>query len=263
MSRQLDNAFEIFKSCFGYLGLNREQFSELSGFDDSEMIECDGGFALINKDCVKMLIVSAKKQGKGLGTSLLSKCERVIVKDGYDRAVLGCELLHGAPTESCGFFEKRGYTFGSEYAEMCVDLSHYSDPLPENSTRFGFYNGEIEQLQAAVADVDEDWVQYVDGNNEYFCGYADENPISFCIFEDNVINLASGGAMRCGSVGCVGTVPQFRKHGIGLKMVSLALEELKRRSCDKCFIHMTHLWDWYARLGAKVILKYREGEKTL
>ncbi len=263
MSRQSDRAFEIFTSCFGYLGLSEKRFWELSEFDSSEIAEIDGGFALVKNNRIELLTVSPEKQGKGLGGKLLSQCESIVEKNGFDRVLLGGELLCGAPEESCSFFEKRGYSFGNTYAEMYVDLSGYADPLPENTADFGFYGGGIEELKAAVAKVEDDWVQYFSGENEYFCGFVDKEPISFCVFEDDVNCLAAKGSERCGSVGCVGTVPEFRKRGIGLKMVSLALDELKRRGCDRCFIHMTHLWNWYGKLGAKVILKYREGEKRL
>ncbi len=263
--RRSDKAFKIFTECFGCLGLNEKRFAELSGIDSPEitLTETDGGLALIRDNRIELLMVSPENRGKGIGGRLLSECENIIRRNGFDKALLGGELLCGAPEESCGFFEKRGYGFGNMYAEMYIELSGYADPLPENNAEFGFYGGGIEKLKANVAKVDDDWVQFFGEDNEYFCGYADGEPISFCIFEDDVSCLASRGAERCGSVGCVGTVPEFRKRGIGLKMVSLALAELKRRGCDRCFIHKTHLWDWYGKLGAKVILKYREGEKRI
>jgi len=261
--RRSDKAFGIFTECFGYLGLNEERFGELAEVETSELAEVDGGFALIKGSHIGLLMVSPEKRGAGLGKELLSQCESIIRKNGYDKALIGGGLLCGAPEESCGFFEKYGYGFGNVYAEMYVDLSDYADPLPENNADFGFYGGGIEELKAVVAKVDDDWVQYFNGESEYFCGFVDGKPVSFCGFEDDGSFLASKGALRCGNVGCVGTVPEYRKRGIGLKMVSLALTELKRRGCDRCFIHMTHLWDWYGKLGAKVILKYREGEKRL
>ncbi|MDE6592180.1 MAG: GNAT family N-acetyltransferase, partial [Oscillospiraceae bacterium] len=86
---------------------------------------------------------------------------------------------------------------------------------------------------------------------------------SFCILEDDVICLLSGDGEKVGSIGCVGTVPKFRRQGIGLKMVSLAAEELKKQGCGKVFIHYTHVYDWYARLGFKPFLKLKMGGKKL
>lgn len=260
--RLSDKTFKIFTDCFGYLGLNEERLAGFEEFNGSELAENDGGFALVKNDHIELLMVSPEKRGKGFGKELLTRCEGIIRKNGFDTAKIGGGLFSGAPEESVGFFEKRGYAFGNAFAEMCVELGGYADPLPDNSADFGFYS-DIEELKAAVAKVEEDWLQFFDGENEYFCGFVDGKPVSFCIFEDDVNCLASKGSERCGSVGCVGTVPEYRKRGIGLKMVSLALAELKKRGCGRCFIHMTHLWNWYGKLGAEVILKYREGEKRL
>ncbi len=260
--RLSDKAFKVFTECFGYLGLSEERLAGFEDFNGSELAENDGGFALVKNDRIELLMVSPEKRGMGFGKELLTRCEGIIRKNGYDRAKTGGGLLSGVPEESVGFFEKRGYSFGNTYAEMCAELRDYTDPLPENYADFGFC-GDIGELKTAVAKVEDDWVQYFGEENEYFCGFVDGKPVSFCIFEDDVDCLASKGTERCGSVGCVGTVPEFRKRGTGLKMVSLALAELKKRGCTRCFIHMTHLWDWYGKLGAEVILKYREGEKSL
>jgi len=57
-----------------------------------------------------------------------------------------------------------------------------------------------------------------------------------------------------GVPGCVGTVPRFRRQGIGLKMVALACEELRKMGCDTGFIHYTGVAHWYARLGFQTFL---------
>lgn len=57
-------------------------------------------------------------------------------------------------------------------------------------------------------------------------------------------------------LGCVGTVPQYRNRGIGLRMVDLATLFLKNEKCDKAYIHYTHIDKWYAALGYQVFARF-------
>lgn len=254
--------YEIFGACFPEIKLTSEQFTRLAEGGSSQRTAYDGGFALTEDDRVTLLAVHPDHRGRGVGTRLLADCEQSIARRGFGSAVLGGDLLCGAGDACRGFFEKRGYILGEEYSEMYADLSEYCDPLPENEARYGFYGGDIGALRDAVAAVEPEWVGYFDGNGDYFCGFLDGRIVSFCIFEDDVLSVVSDGS-RCGSVGCVGTIPKARRRGIGLKTVSLALCELKARGCGRCYIHMTALDGWYGKLGAKVLLKYRQGEKQL
>lgn len=80
-----------------------------------------------------------------------------------------------------------------------------------------------------MAETVPDWVQYF-GGSKVFCGFCGGEIASFCITEEWEPSVVSDGVHRTGAVGCVGTVPRFRRQGIGLKMVALAAEELKSRA---------------------------------
>lgn len=254
--------FEIFSACFPMLNLNNELFEELAEPDGSKSFDTEGGFALVKDNVITLIAVHPDYRNKGVGNALMAFCESDIADRGYDRAELG-GFLYGAVGDSCGFFEKRGYVLGYEYSEMKIALSDYRDPLPDTDAAFRFCD-DMEEIRSAVGKVDDDWVQYFDGNGEYFCGFDGSGRlISFCIVDDDVSCLISEDGVRTGSVGCVGTIPEARGKGVGLKMVSLALEELKRRGCGQCFIHQTHLAGWYGKLGARTVLKFRSAEKEL
>ena len=75
--------------------------------------------------------------------------------------------------------------------------------------------------------------------------------------------LLSNGKNKVGAPGCVGTVPRFRRKGIGLKMVAMACEELKKQGCDTCFIHYTGVGHWYAKLGFQTFLTWYFCKKRL
>lgn len=253
--------YEIFLRCFPEIKLNERQFNTLSGIEKSTVFESSGGFAVTSGNAVRLLCVLPEMRGNGIGTSLLKRAEEHILTLGCDRAVIGgtdSGLFIGAPECSADFFRKCGYSLSDRVAEM------YGTPemlrsAPEAAADFGFFHGS--GLHEAVSAVEPDWVQYFDGG-EIFCGTIGGKIASFCIAEDDVECLFSDGS-RVGSIGCVGTVPEFRRRGIGLKMVELAARELYRRGCKKIFIHYTGVYDWYAKIGFRTGYMLYLGEKAL
>lgn len=251
----------LFKECFPEIPVCREAYEKLCG--ECEAIEHeDKGFALIKGNELRLVCVSEKYRRQGIGSELVRKAEEQIKEKGFDKIYAGgfsSGLLIGVSAESidapCPFWEKRGYVRTGSCAEMKRSLSDYDPseydiPVPEG-TSFRL-SPVTPELKAAVASVEEDWVQYFD-DCEVFCGYVNGEIASFCIVGDDETCLVSDGK-RTGSVGCVGTVPKFRRRGIGLKMVSFAMDMLKARGCKSCFIHYTSVYDWYAKLGCRVFL---------
>ncbi|MCI5669059.1 MAG: GNAT family N-acetyltransferase [Oscillospiraceae bacterium] len=252
--------YEIFKSCFPELRLDERQFRELSGISSGQTFCCDGGFALVSGNCVRLLCVAPEKRKTGVGTSLLKKAEEHIRSLGYSRAELGgtdSGLLIGAPEDCSRFFTQRGYTLNERVAEMYGTPDMLRSAPAAEGADFEFCRGS--GLPEAVAAVDRDWVQYFDGG-EIFCGYSGGKIASFCLLDDDVDCLFSDGT-RVGSIGCVGTVPEFRRRGIGLKMVELAARELYHRGCEKIFIHYTGVYEWYAKIGFRTGIMLRLGGK--
>ena len=62
--------------------------------------------------------------------------------------------------------------------------------------------------------------------------------------------------LKIGGVACVGTVPEYRKRGLGLKMVDMATVYLKTLNCDIAYIHYTHLEKWYKKLGYETVVRF-------
>lgn len=258
--------YEIFARCFPELRLTEAQFNELSGMGQGTLFESEGGFALVQKNNIRLLCVLPEFRERGIGSGLLAQCEEFIRESGFNRVVLGgadSELFIGAELSSAPFFEKRGYVLGGNIAEMCGEAValqlHQQAPA---GVDFGWEKCGTERLSAAVSSVDEDWVQYF-GEGECFCAYVGGEISSFCLVEDDVTCMFSDGHSRVGSVGCVGTVPAFRRRGIGLAMVAEASRILLERRCDRIFIHYTGVYDWYAKLGYQTQLWVRLGGKIL
>lgn len=143
------------------------------------------------------------------------------------------------------------------FAEMGMTLGGYREkttPIP--GVEYGFYSGDLAPLQQAVAAVDEDWAQYFTGGSPVFCGFMDGQIVSFCIVDaDDDSPLALPG-VRVGSIGCVGTLPQHRGGGIGLRMVDLATVYLQQQGFHKTYISYTHIDHWYARLGYQTFARF-------
>lgn len=259
----------IFSRCFPQIPLDEENFCALLGEVTLFTAEEDGrtvGFAALKEDKLRLLCVLPEARKKGFGSFLLGQAEKAARLGGFRRLIVGgtdSELLIGAPEESAGFYEKRGYRFGDCVEEMAGETARLRSAIPAEGVSFGSYHGSEERLKAAVLAVEEDWAQYFDERANVFCAYAGEEIASFCILGEDEQCLLSDGKNQVGVIGCVGTVPGFRRRGIGLDMVSRAAEILRERGCTKIFIHYTGVAHWYAKLGFETFLKLRLGEGEL
>lgn len=157
-----------------------------------------------------------------------------------------------------GFFDEdyiRSLPEEHIFDEQVLDLHAWQEGAPvacPPHITFGRYQGDMEALQAAVREVDEDWVQWFTDPEEVFCAFDGDKVASFCLLDD----CGAYEGLRIGAPGCVGTVPAYRKQGIGLRMVQKATAILQQEGYDLSWIHYTHVGRWYARLGYKTVLKW-------
>ena len=271
----IDLIHSLFSASFPELEVSPSAFSHLLEWENADIstFEAEGktaGCAVTQGNALRLLCVLPDYQKRGIGTALLRQAEQRVRDSGAKEIVIGGSGTHlfvGAPEKSKGFFDRQGYDFSGRYDEMRGDLSafHAADfslPVPDG-VQFGWYQGDIERLREAVAKVDEDWPQYFQADSSVFCATVNGEIASFCNVDVWENCLLSNGKNKVGAPGCVGTVPEYRKKGIGLKMVALACEELKKQGCDTCFIHYTGVADWYAKLGFRVFLSWYKGKKTL
>lgn len=160
------------------------------------------------------------------------------------------------------FFQResiRSMQLDQVFTELIMNL-HENVPQmapvgPRSGITFGEYRGEPAPLRQAVARVDDGWVQYFTEEGRYFCAFDGERIAAFCCLSD----MGRAGGLHIGGPGCVGTVPEYRRQGIGLEMVRLATEILRRDGFDISWIHYTHLADWYMKLGYRPVLRWNSG----
>ncbi len=144
------------------------------------------------------------------------------------------------------------YAFAELVLELKKEKTRKIDTVLPSNITFGFYDGDIKKLLAAVESVDEDWCQYFSEDSRIFCAFDGEKIAAFCILDEGGIFQG----LRIGGPGCVGTVPEYRKQGIGLEMVRLATDILQKEDFDISWIHYTHLEKWYSKLGYHTVLKW-------
>ena len=160
-----------------------------------------------------------------------------------------------------GFFEKKWIRSMPEdyvYEEMILDLKTFfppSLPVPEGIT-FGLFDGDWEALRQSVAEVDKTWTHYYVEGSKAYCACDGERVVSFCLADEFVTVERGVRTIRIGGPGCVGTVPDHRRRGIGLKFVENATLLLKQGGFDYSWIHYTGVAPWYAKLGYTTVLRW-------
>lgn len=260
--------YDIFKKCFENLKLSEKLFYTLLGKTDKVFYAETGtetvGFAAVRENNLRLICVLPMYRKTGYGKGLFEQCAEYVKSRGFDTLKIGgtdSGLFIGAVRGSEGFFEKMGCSFYDTVAEMYgeTDKLTSAPPCDVDNITFGFFEGNRERLYKAVGEVDDDWVQYFN-DGEVFCAFAGDEVASFCIIDKELDCLFSDGKSRFGNIGCVGTVPKFRRHGTGLETVSRAAKILTEIGCDRIFIHYTAVYDWYAKLGFKTGIMLSLGE---
>ncbi|NLK45915.1 MAG: GNAT family N-acetyltransferase [Treponema sp.] len=149
------------------------------------------------------------------------------------------------------------FSDNGEFAEMSLDLQNYFEQTkPILDVEYRFYDGDINELKEKVFIVDRKWPQYFNSGDLIFCGYYKGQLASFCTVDEDLDCIISSKGIKTGSIGCVGTFSEFRKKGIGLRMVDLATVYLKEKGCDKSYISYTHIEKWYGKLGYKTFARF-------
>ena len=158
-----------------------------------------------------------------------------------------------------GFFEREIIKSLPEdhiLAELVMDLrtsdcSKIKLQYPKEIT-FGIYEGDLTKLHEAIKKVNEEWIQYFNNDDRIFCAFDKDKIAGFCILEE----FGKADGLSIGGPGCVGTVPEYRRQGIGLEMVRQATEIIKQEGYDLSWIHWTHLAHWYSKLGYKTVIRW-------
>ncbi len=271
----MNELYSLYRSCFSGADIAAEDVFEdvLSENKQTNIItETDQSGRLIGavitvEDVIAAIFVDKSSRGNGIGSKLLDKAEEHIRRQGHETAVLGGMVIYqGAPImeDNIKFFEKRGYHGDEITANMAASLEDFDIdkldiyPAPEY-IRFRYEKPEEhEKLLKAIEAVEPNWVQYFskpspksrmktliaeDIRNGAIAGFVTTEPNAATFEHDNLIT---------GSMGCVGVVPEYRRLGIGLRMVADGMQKLKEQGDQAVELTYIVLTDWYSRLGLKI-----------
>lgn len=247
--------YEIFRDVFPTLNVTEEQFLHITDIDNCAVFREENGFACMKENRIVFIGVAEKSRGQGVGKRLLSQCENHAKEQGFDR-IGASGFITGIPHTGIDFFAASGYEIGGTAVEMGMDLNGFTPKLSETDITYDFLKDRHDELIKAVAYVDEEWVQYFSEDSNIYCGFKNGEIACFCLVDYDAECILSDENSKVASIGCVGTVPKFRRNGYGLKMVENATLISKEKGCNKGFIHQTHLESWYGKLGYKTVIKF-------
>ncbi len=247
--------YEIFRNVFPMLNVTEEQFIHITDINNCTVFKEENGFACIKENRIVFIGVEEKSRGRGIGRSLLEKCEKHAKEQGFDR-IGASGFIAGISHSGIDFFKAMDYETGDTGVEMGMDLADFSPVLPETDITYDFLSGRHDELIKAVASVDKEWVQYFNEDCNIYCGFKNREIACFCLVDFDAECILSDENSKVASIGCVGTVPKLRCNGYGLKMVENATLISKEKGCNKGFIHQTHLENWYGKLGYKTVIKF-------
>lgn len=267
--------YEIFNQCYPQFAMDREKFDSLMLSEDSQIFDYYVNdevvaFAIVEKYAIRLICVAVEYQRKGIGRELLTKSIEHIRSHGFDRVITGgvsSRFIIGADSLTWEFFASNGFRSVGSCDELLMRLGDYKyDPQHyhgHEQARYGWYSGDYATLAAAVASVEEDWVQYFDNIEKVYVGMVGDEIASFCLVDLDSQNYLSGINGRIGMPGCVGTVMKYRNRGIALEMIAQVTQYLKDSGMDTSFIYYTGVADWYKKIGYQIFMTEIFGELRL
>lgn len=264
---------------------------------NKELIGC----AIVNNNTILLLVVDEKYRNKGFGSELLKQCEDAVIKNGYDKVVLGVGfdyLMPGVPTSkkyteslhenlspkvndrASTFFERRGYEHSWKKCN-CFDMKMSLSNLAVTNESIGDTINGVTYRWAVIEDLDaviecaDDACQYQEEKFSIYYGNpqlyrADNNPRVLAAVKNNVIvgTLIVAAETEGKGLGCVGcTCVSFQEshQGIGTNLVRLGTKYLKDIGLSNASLGYTYtgLDKMYGAAGYEISTYYMMGEKNL
>jgi len=275
--------FELYNRCFPQYQTTEACFVRLLEHSSAHIIEVRNadklvGFSMIHGNSIALLCVDAAYRAKGYGTKLLCQSEAFIRESGAREIILGRGrryLLQGVPVDAhnsvVDFFQKRGYRAAWESANMRLSLAAFDKaaltiPTPREAIdyRFADYADEADRsaLRSAVADAHPSWGHIFESCvDPVMLATSNGKVVGFQILSPNGAHFLPN--EKVGSIGCVGVVHEYRKRGIGLRMVAEGADWLKQNGCVSIELRYVAIVAWYEKMGFSVAGMQWMGEKQI
>lgn len=303
----MEEIFEIYKRNFPYINREETTLKEIINNEDNKIFEkrnADNSLiacAIVNKNTILLLVVDEKYRKQGIGSSLLEECEETILKNGFDRIILGVGfnyLMPGVPTSrkcsssehehldpmvndiASNFFEKRGYAHSWGKCN-CFDMKMNLSDFTKNENSIGDTINDITYRWATIEDLDDiikcsdDACQYQDEKfSKYYRNanlYREDNKQKVLVAVKKgkivgtlIVSIETEGK-DIGSVGCTCVSYEETHRKIGTTMVRLGTKYLKDIGLKSASLSYTYsgLDVLYGDSGYKISTYYFMGEKLI
>jgi ribosomal protein S18 acetylase RimI-like enzyme len=258
-NRCVSEAYRVTAEAFEGLTDGGELFTRYDG-------DCLIGYALMRGSSLTLLCVDEAYRRQGIGSDLLKQAEDWAKSHGKKRLILGHGsdyVLQGVPAETGAdsFFAKRGYTCTGYTYDMTVTLPAEKTAEIPGGVTFELTEADARVLDA-VKDVEKSWLGVYESTDEdVLLAKVNGKIAGFCMV--SAWNRFSDGRRDVGSVSCVGVLPEYRRRGIGLAMVSEALRYLADEGLACAELLYTSIPHWYGKLGFVPFHRLWMGEKNL
>lgn len=303
----MEEVFNIYKRNFPYIDREEKTIKEIINNknniiferrnENNNLIAC----AIVNKNTILLLVVDKDYRKKGIGNALLEECEKTIMKNGFDKIVLGVGfnyLMPGVPTSkkfcssvheklnplvnniASNFFEKRGYTHSWGKCN-CFDMKMVLSEFNKNEANIGDTINDINYRWATIDDLEDivkcsdDACQYQD---EKFSKYYKNKDLYKEYNNQKVLVAVKNGRIvgtlivsietedkDLGNVGCTCVSYKETHQKIGTIMVRLGTKYLKDIGLKNASLSYTYsgLDVLYGDSGYEISTYYFMGEKEL
>jgi predicted N-acetyltransferase YhbS len=153
---------------------------------------------------------------------------------------------------------------------MVVDLEKFSHRAEDFSCavdnlvikKLEKNDDEVMSCYTGANSVEDGWGEYfLGGNVEAIIAVKGKEVIGGVLVPS--LFLFDGSLKGAGSFGVLWVLDKYINKGVGMKLYSSSLLELKKRCYKICHIGYTYLDAWYGKLGAKKYIDYWIGGKDL
>lgn len=263
----------------------RRKFIKLGAFADRRLIGVSVAEITAKTEATLILLaVLPDCRRLGVATRLIRDLRLAFNAKGIETVTLGAgasqPLWHGVPLSLPGaiaFFESQGCVLDEASDDLVRDISDFSAPttLLEHACRYGVH------FESLSADSTARLLLFEKTHFPYWRPFFSA-AIASKSLRDILIAQRRGeiigstllseapdcpGAQwaqrlgpRLGALGVIGVAPEHRGRGVGLALAAYAVQRLQSRGVQTCFLHWTHLRNWYGRLGFQVWEEYRLGQ---
>ena len=303
----MEEVFNIYIRNFPYIDREEKTIKEIINNknniiferrnENNELIAC----AIVNKNTILLLVVDKDYRKKGIGNALLEECEKTIMKNGFDKIVLGVGfnyLMPGVPTSKkfCSsvheklnplvndsasiFFEKRGYTHSWGKCN-CFDMKMVLSEFNKNEANIGDTINDINYRWATIDDLEDivkcsdDACQYQDEkfskyykNKDLYKEYNNQK-VLVAVKNDRIVGTLIVSIETedkdLGNVGCTCVSYKETHQKIGTTMIRLGTKYLKDIGLKNASLSYTYsgLDVLYGDSGYEISTYYFMGEKEV